>query len=37
MKKPFAGSNGMAMLYLAASSLQPFRDGLVEHAAKGFY
>ena len=37
MVKPFAGSHGMAMLYLAASSLQPLRDGLVERAAEGFY
>ena len=37
MVKPFAGSHGMAMLYLAASSLQPLRDGLVERAVEGFY
>ena len=37
MVKPFAGSHGMAMLFLAAPSLQLLRVGLVERAVEGFY
>ncbi len=37
MVKPFAGSHGMAMLYLAAPSLQPLCVELVERTVEGFY
>jgi len=37
MVTPFAGSYGMAVLFLATPSLQPLRDGLFEDSVEGFY
>jgi hypothetical protein len=37
MVTTFAGSYGMAMLFLATPSLQPLHNGLVKGDVEGFY